>query len=452
MLELFPPLLTVSELTRQIRSNLEQQFPSVRVEGEISNLRCPSSGHQYLTLKDQGSQIRAVLFRSQAKRLKFALQDGLEVFVLGRLTVYEPRGDYQLLVEAVEPKGVGELELAFRQLKAKLGAEGLFQESRKQPLPSFPERIGVVTSLVGAALHDLLTIMHRRWPLAQVLLAPVAVQGAAASGQIVAAIQVLNQLRSQSQVVDVIIVGRGGGSLEDLWAFNEERVVRAIAASRIPVVSAIGHETDLTLSDFVADCRAPTPSAAAELVVPDRTIVKEQVVHHRSRLDRAFKAIVTLLKVQVQQLDQRLPDPRLILSRFIQRVDDLERQLYQKVKDWCRNVQLLLVQHQSAIWAASPLLAIRREQDKLAEINRQLVQNVQNAVLHQRQKVTLAISQMHQLSPLAVLARGYSIVKDLRNGKVLKKSTDTTVGSKIHTTLSEGELVCRVENIDTSKS
>ncbi len=452
MLELFPPLLTVSELTRQIRSNLEQQFPSVRVEGEISNLRCPSSGHQYLTLKDQGSQIRAVLFRSQAKRLKFALQDGLEVFVLGRLTVYEPRGDYQLLVEAVEPKGVGELELAFRQLKAKLGAEGLFQESRKQPLPSFPERIGVVTSLVGAALHDLLTIMHRRWPLAQVLLAPVAVQGAAASGQIVAAIQVLNQLRSQSQVVDVIIVGRGGGSLEDLWAFNEERVVRAIAASRIPVVSAIGHETDLTLSDFVADCRAPTPSAAAELVVPDRTIVKEQVVHHRSRLDRAFKAIVTLLKVQVQQLDQRLPDPRLILSRFIQRVDDLERQLYQKVKDWCRNVQLLLVQHQSAIWATSPLLAIRREQDKLAEINRQLVQNVQNTVLHQRQKVTLAISQMHQLSPLAVLARGYSIVKDLRNGKVLKKSTDTTVGSKIHTTLSEGELVCRVENIDTSKS
>ena len=452
MLELFPPLLTVSELTRQIRSNLEQQFPSVRVEGEISNLRCPSSGHQYLTLKDQGSQIRAVLFRSQAKRLKFALQDGLEVFVLGRLTVYEPRGDYQLLVEAVEPKGVGELELAFRQLKAKLEAEGLFQESRKQPLPSFPERIGVVTSPVGAALHDLLTIMHRRWPLAQVLLAPVAVQGAAASGQIVAAIQVLNQLRSQSQVVDVIIVGRGGGSLEDLWAFNEERVVRAIAASRIPVVSAIGHETDLTLSDFVADCRAPTPSAAAELVVPDRTIVKEQVVHHRSRLDRAFKAVVTLLKVQVQQLDQRLPDPRLILSRFMQRVDDLERQLYQKVKDWCRNVQLLLVQHQSAIWAASPLLAIRREQDKLAEINRQLVQNVQNTVLHQRQEVTLAISQMHQLSPLAVLARGYSIVKDLRNGKVLKKSTDTTVGSKIHTTLSEGELVCRVENIDASKS
>ena len=452
MLELFPPLLTVSELTRQIRSNLEQQFPSVRVEGEISNLRCPSSGHQYLTLKDQGSQIRAVLFRSQAKRLKFALQDGLEVFVLGRLTVYEPRGDYQLLVEAVEPKGVGELELAFRQLKAKLEAEGLFQESRKQPLPSFPERIGVVTSPVGAALHDLLTIMHRRWPLAQVLLAPVAVQGAAASGQIVAAIQVLNQLRSQSQEVDVMIVGRGGGSLEDLWAFNEERVVRAIAASRIPVVSAIGHETDLTLSDFVADCRAPTPSAAAELVVPDRTIVKEQVVHHRSRLDRAFKDVVTLLKVQVQQLDQRLPDPRLILSRFMQRVDDLERQLYQKVKDWCRNVQLLLVQHQSAIWAASPLLAIRREQDKLAEINRQLVQNVQNTVLHQRQEVTLAISQMHQLSPLAVLARGYSIVKDLRNGKVLKKSTDTTVGSKIHTTLSEGELVCRVENIDASKS
>jgi exodeoxyribonuclease VII large subunit len=445
--ELFPPLLTVSELTRHIRSNLEQQFPSVWVEGEISNLRCPSSGHQYLTLKDQASQIRAVLFRSQAQRLKFALQDGLEVLVMGRLTVYEPRGDYQLLLEAVEPKGIGELQLAFMQLKAKLESEGLFQESRKQPLPAFPERIGVVTSPIGAALHDLLTIMHRRWPLAQILLAPVAVQGEAAAGQITAAIQMFNQLRPQSGKVEVLIVGRGGGSLEDLWAFNEEKVVRAIAASQIPIISAVGHETDVTLADLAADCRAPTPSAAAELVVPDGTRVKEQVRHHRIRLERSFKSLVAALTVRVQQSHQRLPEPRLIIGHFVQRVDDLERQLYQKVKQWCRNIQLLLLQHQSAIWEANPLLTIHREQDRLVELNRQLVQGMKNSVILRRHQAQLPISQMHQLSPLGVLGRGYSILKDLRNGKVLKKATDTMVGAEVQGVLSEGEIVCRVEKI-----
>ena len=451
MQQLFPPLLTVSELTKQIRSNLEKQFPSVWVEGEISNLRCPSSGHQYLTLKDQGSQIRAVLFRGQAQRLKFTLQEGLEVIVLGRLTVYEPRGDYQLLLEAVEPKGIGELQLAFMQLKAKLEGEGLFQESRKQVLPPFPERIGLVTSPVGAALHDMVTITNRRWPLAQILLAPVAVQGEAAAGQIAAAVQMFNQLRPQSGKVEVLIVGRGGGSLEDLWAFNEEQVVRAIAASQIPIVSAVGHETDVTLADLAADCRAPTPSAAAELVVPDGAIVKEQVRHHRIRLKRSCKILVSALKVRVQQYQQRLPEPRLIIGHFVQRVDDLERQLYQKIKQWCRNIQLLLLQHQSAIWEANPRLMIHREQDRVVGLHRQLIQGMSNAVFRRRHQAKLSISQMHQLSPLGVLARGYSIVKDLRNGKVLKKSTDTTVGAEVQATLSEGELVCRVEHIRPQK-
>ena len=451
MPELFPPLLTVSELTRQIRSNLEQQFPSVWVEGEISNLRCPSSGHQYLTLKDQGSQIRAVLFRSQAQRLKFVLQDGLEVLVLGRLTVYEPRGDYQLLLETVEPKGIGELQLAFMQLKAKLEAEGLFKKSRKQPLPVFPERIGLVTSPVGAALHDVLTIVHRRWPMAHILIAPVAVQGVAASGQIAAAIQMFNDVSQESGKVDVLIVGRGGGSLEDLWAFNEEPVVRAIAASQIPIVSAVGHETDGTLADLAADCRAPTPSAAAELVVPDGEMVTERVGHHRIRLERSFKSLVNALMVRVQRSQKRLPEPRLIIGHFVQRVDDLERQLYQKVKQWCRNIQLLLLKHQSALWEANPLMTIRREQGRVAELERLLVQGMQNSVLFRRHQAKLSISQIHQLSPLGVLARGYGIVKDLRTGKVLKKSTETIVGAEVQATLSEGELVCRVEHIRHQK-
>ncbi len=451
MPELFPPLLTVSELTRQIRSNVEQQFPSVWVEGEISNLRCPSSGHQYLTLKDQGSQIRAVLFRSQAQRLKFVLQDGLEVLVLGRLTVYEPRGDYQLLLETVEPKGIGELQLAFMQLKAKLEAEGLFKESRKQPLPVFPERIGVVTSPVGAALHDVLTIVHRRWPMAHILIAPVAVQGVAASGQIAAAIQMFNDVRQEPGKVDVLIIGRGGGSLEDLWAFNEEPVVRAIAASQIPIVSAVGHETDVTLADLAADCRAPTPSAAAELVVPDGAMVTERVRHHRIRLERSFTSLVNALIVRVQRSQKRLPEPRLIIGHFVQRVDDLERQLYQNVKQWCRKIQLLLLEHQSAIWEANPLMTIRREQGRVAELERLLVQGMQNSVLLRRHQAKLSISQIHQLSPLGVLARGYGIVKDLRTGKVLKKSTETMVGAEVQATLSEGELVCRVEDIRHQK-
>lgn len=451
MPELFPPLLTVSELTRQIRSNLEQQFRSVWVEGEISNLRCPSSGHHYFTLKDQGSQIRAVLFRSQAERVKFALQDGLEVVVFGRLTVYEPRGDYQLLLDGVEPKGMGALQLAFMQLKAKFEEEGLFHASRKQTLPAYPERIGVVTSPVGAALHDVLTILSRRWPLAQILLAPVAVQGGAAAGQIAAAIRLFNQWSPQIDNVDVLIVGRGGGSIEDLWAFNEEEVVRAIVASDIPIVSAVGHETDVTLADLAADCRAPTPSAAAELVVPDCAIVKEQAHHHRIRLERSFKSLVSALTVRVQRSQKRLPEPRLIIGKFVQRVDELERQLYQRVKQWCRNIQLLLVQHQSAIWEASPLMAIRREQGRVAELDRHLVQGMQKFVLLRRHQANISISQLHQLSPLGVLARGYSIVQDLRTGKVLKKSTDTMIGAEVQATLSEGAVVCRVEHIAPQK-
>ncbi len=447
MPELFPPLLTVSELTRHIRSNLEQQFPSVWVEGEISNLRCPSSGHQYFTLKDQASQVRAVLFRRQADRLKFALQDGLEVLVFGRLSVYEPRGDYQLLLEAVEPKGIGELQLAFMQLKAKLEAEGVFHESRKRPLPAFPERIGVVTSPVGAAIQDLLTILHRRWPRAQIVIAPVAVQGGEAAGQIARAIQTFNQLSSPVGKIDVLIVGRGGGSLEDLWAFNEERVVRAIAASRIPIVSAVGHETDVTLADLTADCRAPTPSAAAELVTPDCMVVKEQVSTHRTRLERSFKNVIAVLTVRVQEVSRRLPEPRLMIAHFVQRVDELERQVYQKIQHWCRNIQLQLLHHQSAIWEANPLSTIHRKQGRVTELNRYLVQGMQNSVLLRRHQTKLSISQLHQLSPLAVLARGYSIVKDIRDGKVLTNSTDTEVGAEVQATLSEGELVCRVQQI-----
>jgi exodeoxyribonuclease VII large subunit len=246
-------------LTGLLRTSIEEQFSDVWLEGELSNLRAPGSGHVYCTLKDKTSQIRAVLFRPIAVRLRFALQEGLQVIVRGRLTVYEPRGEYQIVLDTVEPKGIGALQLAFEQLKARLAAEGLFDQDRKKPIPAFPRTVGVVTSLTGAAIRDILAVLRRRWPTLHILIAPVQVQGESAGRQIAEALTALNDLGT----VDVIIVGRGGGSLEDLWSFNEEIVVRAIAASRVPVVSAVGHEIDVTLADFVADLRAPTPSAAA---------------------------------------------------------------------------------------------------------------------------------------------------------------------------------------------
>jgi len=438
---LFPSVLTVSALTRQIRSTFEQNFPPLWVEGEISNLRCPSSGHRYFTLKDQSSQVKAVLFRSQVERLKFALQDGLEVFVFGRLSVYEPRGDYQLLLEAVEPKGIGALQLAFIQLKAKLEAEGLFEASGKNILPLYPQRIGLVTSPFGAAIHDLLTIIHRRWPLSQVLIAPVPVQGDEAAGQIAQAIRMLNELGD----LDVLIVGRGGGSLEDLWAFNEEIVVRAIASSGIPVVSAVGHETDVTLADLAADYRAPTPSAAAELVVPDCSTVRHHLGHHRVRLERAMRSLSVAWRVQIQDMTGRLPEPRLVLGQFVQQVDELERQLYVKMKHWCRNLQMQLLSHQSMIWERNPLIDIHRQQLALVERGIRLARGMSGCVLEKRHQSALWMSQLNQLSPLAVLGRGYSIVHSLRSGKVVKQSTEVSVGESVRARLHSGELICLVQ-------
>lgn len=438
---LFPSLLTVSALTKQIRSTLEQAFPLLWVEGEISNLRHPSSGHQYFTLKDQASQIRAVLFRSQVEQLKFALQDGLEVYVFGRLSVYPPRGEYQLLLEAVEPKGIGALQLAFLQLKAKLEEEGLFDPFRKKSLPRYPQHIGLVTSPFGAAIHDLLTIMHRRWPLARILIAPVAVQGDGAAGQLVEAIRTLNAMN----LLDVLVVGRGGGSLEDLWAFNEERVVRAIASSRLPVISAVGHETDVTLADLAADFRAPTPSAAAELTVPDCATVTHHLDHCRVRLERSMRAGISARTVKAQRLAKKLPEPRLVLGQFAQQVDELERQLHAKMKHWFRNVHVRLLYHQSAIWERNPLVGIHRQQMALVERKTRLVQGMAGSLSKRKHHLELWVSQLNQLSPLAVLARGYSILYKARDGTIVKTSTDVSVGELVSAKLHEGELICLIQ-------
>ncbi|MFQ5691843.1 MAG: exodeoxyribonuclease VII large subunit, partial [Nitrospinota bacterium] len=294
---------TVSTLTREIREHLESGYPDVWVEGEISNLRRPASGHLYFTLKDEGAQLRTVLFRMVGRRLRFEPEDGLKVLARGRITVYEPRGEYQLSVDHLEPMGLGPLELAFQQIRDRLEKEGLFDPERKRPLPFLPERVGVVTSISGAAVRDILRVLHERFPGAGVLIAPVRVQGEGAAREIAGAIAALNR----QDDVDVIIAGRGGGSIEDLWAFNEEVVARAIAASEIPVISAVGHEIDFTIADFVADVRAPTPSAATELAVPKARELSSRVRELDGRMASSVAAQVRALRRDLAALLGRRP-------------------------------------------------------------------------------------------------------------------------------------------------
>ena len=318
-------IVSVSDITRQIKMSLEQRFPRVWIQGEISNCRHHTSGHLYFTLKDEGAQISATMWRSRVASLLFTPEDGMKVIARGGITVYPPRGSYQIDVEQLTPVGMGELQIAFDRLKQKLAAEGLFDESRKRPLPMFPARIGVITSETGAALQDIRTVLARRFPCVELSLAPVRVQGAGASDEIAQALREMNRHGK----VDIIVVGRGGGSLEDLWAFNEEAVARAIFASEIPVVSAVGHEIDFTIADFVADLRAPTPSAAAEMIVPDRLELLELLRNNEYTMRQALAQMIATNREQIRSLvsSYAFNRPKDMIREFVQRVDELHRSI-----------------------------------------------------------------------------------------------------------------------------
>ena len=394
-----PKAWTVSQLTRHVKECLEKNFGTVWVEGEVSNVRTFTSGHCYFTLKDEGAQLPAVLWRETAARLRFTPQDGKKVLACGRLTVYEARGAYQLIVERLEPLGIGELAAAFEQLKQKLAEAGLFDEARKKPLPRFPRRIGIVTSPTGAAIQDLLKIIFSRWP-ADVILAGVRVQGEGAAAEIAEAIARLNALPPEERP-EVLIVGRGGGSLEDLWAFNEEPVARAIAASRIPVISAVGHEVDFTISDFVADVRAATPTHAAEMVVPSLDEVQAQLgtlaaalpAGLMQRLDGARQRLTGL----AQSYALRRPEERLAGLR--QRLDDL----FSRVAP-----------------AGERRLAVSR--DRLAAL----------------------AEKLESLSPLRVLERGYSLTTRERDGKIVRSPLDVAPGENLRTRVRDGVIISKV--------
>jgi exodeoxyribonuclease VII large subunit len=394
--------LTVAQLTAQIKNSLEGEFPNVWVVGEISNYSRPQSGHAYFTLKDDQAQIRAVMWRSAMARLKFDLADGLDVVCHGHIDVYAPRGSYQLVIDDLQPKGVGALELALRKLKEKLAAEGLFDPARKRRLPPIPRKVAFVTSPTGAAVHDFLQVLRRRWRGVDVLIIPARVQGDGAAQEIVAGIRIANRLSPRP---DVLIVGRGGGSLEDLWTFNEEPVVRAIAASKIPTVSAVGHEIDVTLADLAADVRALTPSEAAERIVPAAEEITARVRAFQQRLRHAAHRRVMWLRARYDGIAAQRP-----FRRPFDLIHDRNRLLDE------------LAMHGSA--------AVRR---RLREYESRLA--------------TMA-GKIESLSPLAVLARGYTITQDAASGKVVRRAAQLRVGQSMVTLFSEGSAVSKVESIE----
>ena len=438
-----PLLLSVSDVTRLIRNSLEDQFQDVWIEGEISNLRAPSSGHLYFTLKDSQSQLRGVLFRSGALRLRFALQEGLAVIARGRISVYEPRGEYQLIVESLDPKGVGALQLAFEQLKERLSQEGLFDESRKRRLPSFPRTVGVVTSLTGAAIRDIVAVLRRRCPVVNILIAPVPVQGEGAGAQIAAAISVLSAMPQ----VEVLIVGRGGGASEDLWAFNEEAVVRAIARSRVPVVSAVGHEIDVTLSDFAADHRAATPSAAAEAVVP----VLDEIMERLDELARRLRRLVdTLLQVQRHRFERSLSilgEARFRIQTQAQRLDELRDGLTRALTVQLTVLHREMVERRHLLIAQGPRDRIQGSLVVIPQLCKRLEQEARRGLMSRRQSVAIQLAALDALSPLGILQRGFSIVRTMSGGRIVRRAADVAVGDAVQIKLAEGQLVCEVEKV-----
>jgi exodeoxyribonuclease VII large subunit len=437
---------SVRELNERIRDVLELEFFAVHVQGEVSNFKRHTSGHWYFTLKDADAQLRGVFFKQWNRLLRFEPRNGLEVRVRGRINVYEPRGEYQIVVETMEPVGVGTLQLAFEQQVNRLSAEGLFDESRKRSLVAFPHCVGIVTSPVGAALHDVLQILERRNPAVNVLFVPVRVQGNGAAGEIADAIRLLNKYSKQNgAAVDTIIIGRGGGSMEDLWAFNEEQVARAIFNSEIPVVSAIGHETDFTIADFVADLRAPTPSAAAELVAADTGRLFNQVAELQQQLARAFDYYLLCRRKRLRNLTESRAFQRtaqMVLS-LSQRCRELEARSLTALNERLRLRQWYLSDLQRRLSSTDFRAPIRANQIQLDTLTQRLERSIQKRLERKGGQLAVTASKLDALSPLAVLGRGYALVKD-QEGKLVTQATFTSRGQILKIRFEDGETNCQV--------
>jgi exodeoxyribonuclease VII large subunit len=443
--ELFPPapgssgatsptaparkVLSVSELTSQVRRLLENQVGSVWVTGEVTNLRTQSSGHIYFTLKDAGAQLSCVLFSRETVSHRELLADGQKVLLQGDVTVYEARGQYQLIVRAVESQGIGALQIAFAKLKRQLAAEGLFAPERKRPLPRYPQRLGLVTSPTGAAIRDVLHVVQRRNPALEIILAPCRVQGEGAAEEIAVAIRLLNDFNSslvtRHSSLDLILLTRGGGSLEDLWAFNEEVVARAIFESALPVVSAVGHEIDFTISDFVADVRAATPSVAAEIITEDVFASRQLIADLMQRLARAH--------------------PRRRMNELRQRLDDAQAGGYRCARRAARARRLAWQNLAERLVRVRPAQILRQRRERLQATRRRLPELAQAHLRNWENRLGATASRLRLLGPEQVLARGYSLTMDTATGKILRRAQDVKAGQALRTKLQEGEVASRVE-------
>jgi exodeoxyribonuclease VII large subunit len=433
---------SVSELTAKIRDLLEASLRELLVEGEISNCRAAQSGHLYFTLKDARAQIRCVCFRDQARVLKFRPEDGLHVTVRGALGIYEQRGEYQIYVSTIEPVGFGALQLAFEQMKQRLAAEGLFDEARKKPLPLLPRRIGIVTSPTGAALRDVLRILRRRFPNVYILIHPVRVQGDGAAGEIAAAIAHFNRARS----ADVVLVVRGGGSLEDLWAFNEEAVARAIAASRIPIVSGVGHETDFTIADFVADVRASTPSNAAEIVVRTRDEFDRHIAQLEGKLGHQIRYLLLARRNRVQELAAHRGFRRLesLVRQRRQRADELAARLAELLARRLEASRRRFAVAQARIASFDLRARIATLAARLSQRSQELRSRIDRLLTAQQERVKRLRLQLEERSPLRVLERGYAIVYD-GSGTVLREIAGVSLGDEIAVQLHRGRLAAEIK-------
>jgi exodeoxyribonuclease VII large subunit len=436
----------VSDLNRAARGLLEGGFPLLWVEGEISNLARPASGHLYFSLKDTQAQVRCALFRNRSLLLRFKPADGMQVLVRGRVSLYEPRGDFQFIAEHMEEAGHGALQRAFEELKQKLAAEGLFDAAHKRPLPTAPRSIGIITSPSGAALRDILSVIRRRYPLARVVLYPVPVQGEGSAEKIAAMLR-LASVRAET---DVLILARGGGSLEDLWAFNEVAVARAIHASTIPVVSGVGHETDFTIADFVADVRAPTPTGAAELATPDGAAWHRLLMEQASRLIQAEARLLGTWRERLEWCKERLTQlhPGRVLRDKAQRLDELELRLARSMGQELKHADARLASAAAGLREHSPARRLRQTSDKLISMGQRLQAAARAEVLAAHNRVALAARALDTVSPLATLNRGYAIVSDAESGAVISHVQQARPGQAIRARLVDGSLLAEIKHLD----
>lgn len=434
-------IFTVSQLNRRARQLLETHIPLLWVEGELSNVSIPSSGHWYFTLKDEQAQVRCAMFRNRNMTVRFKPQQGQHVLIRARVSLYEGRGDYQIIVEHMEEAGTGALQRAFEQLKNKLASEGLFDEVYKKALPSLPRHIAVITSPTGAAIRDILSVLERRFAGIPVTVIPVAVQGKEAAPQIVRAIDLANR----AKLFDVVILARGGGSLEDLWPFNEEIVARAIFASELPIVSGIGHEVDFTIADFVADLRTPTPSAAAELIVPDSDDWLDKFIGFEVLLEEAMIRKLRHWHQRLEWLRSRLRHPRQRLEEQAQRLDNLELRLKNQIQKQLVAWRHQLNQLQLRQEAQHPQQRLKSLRERLVMSETRLVRAQQQVVSNSKKRLGEAVRMLNTLSPLNTLDRGYALVTDIDTKIIITSSDQVKPGSRLHTRLAKGELITVVE-------